>query len=506
MKSVIATLLLLLTAVNLSAQSHYLDQSFGDGGVATTDKLLNIEDMAFDNDGRIIALSKVQLPPYNFSWYLSRYDEFGNIDASFGSEEGVETLFFETRFSLDEIYISEGNKILLPGSRSIDFFKPLLAKCTENGIFDNSFGDNGIFINEFSEEYVWNNPFTELANGQFLFGGRKRIYESEEDVRGRSCAILVKFNADTTIDPSFGKEGMIVFNGSDFDFGPAVTLPLRDGNIVCGGGMSVKAGSAFVITKLTLDGYLVEDFGEKGKIIVDVIPNQDFSTWNYFEGCLEIIELSNSQLIVIGYTDGNEPQPAIIKINADGTLDKAFADDGVLEVFERTQQGRFYYDGLFVDEITGHIVLSGRNSEVPTINRYDVNSGKLVVGEPVNFPPGAYMNKMIAYPDGSLLFGGFIGSEAALIKMLYRDIIPVEATASDNLIIYPNPFDKAICVEYSGEELKSLALYDQSGRRVFQKTVEGFNVCVEPNLPPGTYALVIEIANGKKYSKKIVKL
>ena len=81
----------------------------------------------------------------------------------------------------------------------------------------------------------------------------------------------------------------------------------------------------------------------------------------------------------------------------------------------------------------------------------------------------------------------------------------IEAESDRAFSIFPNPFDKAICVEYSGEQLRSLTLYDQSGRRVFQKTVEGFNVCVEPNLPPGTYALVIETVSGKQYSKKIIK-
>ena len=80
-----------------------------------------------------------------------------------------------------------------------------------------------------------------------------------------------------------------------------------------------------------------------------------------------------------------------------------------------------------------------------------------------------------------------------------------KADVIDGLTIYPNPFERDICVEYSTEELKSLALFDQSGRRVFQKGVEGFKACIEPNLPPGIYALVIETASGKQYSKKIIK-
>ena len=80
-----------------------------------------------------------------------------------------------------------------------------------------------------------------------------------------------------------------------------------------------------------------------------------------------------------------------------------------------------------------------------------------------------------------------------------------KADVVDGLVIFPNPFERDICVEYSTEELKSLALYDQSGRRVFQKGVEGFKACIESNLPPGTYALVIETASGKQYSKKIIK-
>ena len=87
----------------------------------------------------------------------------------------------------------------------------------------------------------------------------------------------------------------------------------------------------------------------------------------------------------------------------------------------------------------------------------------------------------------------------------YYGTIKTEPAAIDNLSIYPNPFDREICVEYRTEELKSLALFDQSGRRVFQKEVEGFNACIESNLPPGAYALVIEAASGKQYSKKIIK-
>ena len=84
--------------------------------------------------------------------------------------------------------------------------------------------------------------------------------------------------------------------------------------------------------------------------------------------------------------------------------------------------------------------------------------------------------------------------------------ISVEDAASGSLSVSPNPFSGSVCIESPDDELRKLLIYDQSGRRVFREEVEGFNACIEPNLPPGTYALVIETVSGKKYSKKMVKL
>jgi len=84
--------------------------------------------------------------------------------------------------------------------------------------------------------------------------------------------------------------------------------------------------------------------------------------------------------------------------------------------------------------------------------------------------------------------------------------INVEDTTPGSLSVFPNPFSESVCIENPDEELKILTLYDQSGRQVFREEVEGFSVCIEPNLPLGAYALVIETASGKKYSKKIAQL
>ena len=85
-------------------------------------------------------------------------------------------------------------------------------------------------------------------------------------------------------------------------------------------------------------------------------------------------------------------------------------------------------------------------------------------------------------------------------------IVGLQGAENQTVEIHPNPFDKMICVEYPDEELTALSIHNLSGKRVFQEEVAGFNVCVEPNLPSGTYALIIETASGKKHSKKIVRL
>ena len=145
--------------------------------------------------------------------------------------------------------------------------------------------------------------------------------------------------------------------------------------------------------------------------------------------------------------------------------------------------------------------ITGREGNLGVIKGIGDVKGIFFTTSTVPYPMEEYTTRLWCFTrGGKLTYKNPLAESCDECAML-----SVEPADTDNLTIYPNPFERDICVENSTEELKSLTLFDQSGRRVFQKEVEGINACIEPNLPPGIYALVIETASGKQYSKKIIK-
>ena len=483
MKPVIATLLFLLGTVNLSAQSHYLDASFGNGGILHVAATKVVE---CDNKMRIICASAKK---------LTRYNQDGSLDKTFGIEGSV-----PIEHSCLAISILPNNKMLALssireyGSEIISY----LTKYNEDGTLDGSFGENGI-VTEDGWASIGYPAIDFFSDGKILISS---MYSKTDDYS------IFKYNADGTPDNSFGKEGRVAWS----DIGVSAPYErsycvLSDNSIVLGGYVDPRINWKFAVVKLNPDGSLAKGFGNEGLLIIDFVfspPVDEREPVMSFDSCRFLKELENGQFIAGGVTDNGDT--FILKINAEGSLDETFGDDGVVFF-------RYFHTDIDVDFINNHIIAAGVSIEMPgkefgwyyPFARFDMD-GDLVACEYVDLPLYALLQHTFIQPNGKWLLKD---SYNGVLVMLTADyvLISTEPTAStDNLIIYPNPFNENICVEYSDDELRKLLIYDQSGRWVFRKEVENFNACIEPNLPSGTYALVIETASGKKYSKKMVKL
>ena len=481
MKPVIATLLFLLGGVSLLAQSHYLDSSFGNGGELHVAATRAVE-CKCDNKMRIICASVKK---------LTRYNQDGSLDKTFGIGGVV-----ACDYSHLAISILPNNKILALSSTKKDGKNfSFITKYNEDGTLDGSFGVNGIVTEEgwSSIDYPVIRIF---SNGQILISS---MYSKTDGFA------IFKYNADGTPDNSFGKEGRVAWS----DIGVSTPYErsccvLSDNSIVLGGFVDPYVNWKFAVVKLNPDGSLAKGFGDNGVLVIDFVlsqPVDEMEPVMNYDSCRFLKELENGQFIAGGLADNGDT--FILKINADGTLDGTFGEHGIVPI-------RCSCTDIDVDFINNQIIVGNIQMELSDkefgwyypFARFDM-SGNLISREYVDLPRSIFLQHEFIQPNGKWLLKDLFDGT---LVMLTADYILIEYAVADNLTTYPNPFDKAICVEYSGEELKSLALYDQSGRRVLRKEVEGFNVCIEPNLPPGTYALVIETASGKKYSKKIVRL
>jgi uncharacterized delta-60 repeat protein len=206
------------------------DTHFGrDGTVITNIEGRDFaEDVAIQADGKIIVLGKINRKDgyYPFTTVLVRYNAGGTIDSGFGNGGKVTNTW---RWDSEKrvIKVQPDGKILIAGTMldagNRQYFG--VARHNSDGSLDTTFGKDGIVT---TGSGISDNPADMLIqpNGQIVVAG----YGLKPDATYASFA-LVRYNTDGTLDPNFGKSG-IVFH--DFGFPSEVsTMALQtDGKIV----------------------------------------------------------------------------------------------------------------------------------------------------------------------------------------------------------------------------------------------------------------------------------
>ncbi len=154
-----------------------LDNSFGSGGVVTTD-VAGYNDfgygVAVQSDGKIV-VAGASHDGSKFRLLLVRYDEFGNLDPAFGDAGIVTTAVTQYGNYGHKVIIQPDRKLVIVGESEdsvggYGILKMVLARYNENGSLDTSFGTAGISINGISNTAQ---GYTALVdpNGTILLAG-----------------------------------------------------------------------------------------------------------------------------------------------------------------------------------------------------------------------------------------------------------------------------------------------------------------------------------------------
>ena len=156
-----------------------------------------------------------------------------------------------------------------------------------------------------------------------------------------------------TLDGSFGTNGSFIYTpGVGLEQAHAVSI-ISDGSIlVAGYSSSVDTGKDFLVIKVDGNGVLDNTFGINGAVSIDVQLGSDDIAY--------AMDVQNDGKIVLAGSsdDGTDKNGALVRLNADGSLDETFSGDGkVVTDFESNQQ-----DEIKVAEIhnlTGNIIVGG---------------------------------------------------------------------------------------------------------------------------------------------------
>jgi uncharacterized delta-60 repeat protein len=192
-----------------------------------------------------------------------------------------------------------------------------LARYNADGSLDTTFGTGGKVttgFGAFSIDVAFGVALQ--PNGKIVVAG----YTAASDVVADFA--VARYNADGSLDTSFGTGGKVTTDFGGFDLAPAVALQ-PDGKIVVAGWTEdiFFAGADFAVARYNPDGRLDAGFGTGGKVT---------TSFGAF-GCATGVALQpNGKIVVAGNTTdavGGEDF-ALARYNANGGLDAGFGTGG----------------------------------------------------------------------------------------------------------------------------------------------------------------------------------
>ncbi len=326
-----------------------LDTGFGSSGVATTAIGSNAEALAvaLQSDGRIVAVGRARNGSGDYDFALARYDQDGTLDASFGTGGKVVTPIGVTDVAYDVCLLSD-SRILVGGtscsgqigSTTYDF---ALAMYRSDGVLDTGFGTQGIAIARLGTSGGYGiRAMTVQQDGRIVAVGSP----GGAGTGWPEGLAMARFNADGTLDGSFGEGGkLVVLLGGRFAEGDAVAT-LANGSILVAGGI-IRGTFDFLVARFLPDGNLDPSFGTNGVVTTDFFGDIDIAH--------DMVVQADGKIVAAGYC---WTQFALARYNPDGNPDTTFGTGGKLATRVGTGNGTESAHAAALDAF-GRLVLAG---------------------------------------------------------------------------------------------------------------------------------------------------
>jgi uncharacterized delta-60 repeat protein len=213
-----------------------------------------------------------------------------------------------------------------------------LAKFDHFGTLDMSFGNSsGAFIGSFSQYASdtgsYGGPVIVLPSGKILAGGTTLSSDSRQQV------LLARFNANGTLDASFGTTGSGYTDvqarapvaGSDDSQGSSMAVA-PDNSIYVAGGADDGTGRnrfAMSVTRFGAGGAVDSTFGSGGTVRVQAAQGADV---NRTSSVSAVLVQPDGKVLLVGSAEDDLSHSvlAVVRLNADGSLDSSFGSNGIV--------------------------------------------------------------------------------------------------------------------------------------------------------------------------------
>ena len=310
-----------------------LDTSFNNDGwntISGTDLRFEAASVVVQSSGKVV-VAGARMSGFQFDPLIARFNTDGSLDTSFGSDgtgivvepwsdgETIKEWVNRSGAAVDVALLSD-DRIVVTSSPSGNDEKHGVMVFTADGVLDTSFDGDGRrkIASGGPAMDVWTTAVTVTSDDKIMFVGTSP--DNGWDYRMK----VYRLNTDGSNDTSFNNDGMrnVYFPSSVDNLANAVVMS---------GEKTVFGGSAAAswqrhdmgIGQLTSDGSNDTAFASgDGRTYVDFAFGDSDVRELLVQGDGKIVAIGESQVF------GNEDSVAVTRLNADGSLDTSFSDDG----------------------------------------------------------------------------------------------------------------------------------------------------------------------------------
>jgi uncharacterized delta-60 repeat protein len=261
--------------------------------------------------------------PYSNEFFLAELNPDGSLDTAFGNQ-GLVTAsgIAGVATILTSLLVQPDGKIVEVGQANPGQPAPpypteiVLIRYNADGSLDTSFGANGIAT---SPVHIID-PAKAAAGGAVLQPNGAIVVVGPV---GNGSGLL-RFTPSGSLDPTFGTAGQVSF----FGFGVTVALQPNGDLVEVGGTGNSEFSDGFALARYTSNGTLDTSFGNGGMVSA-TIGGPGVTVVN--KQATSVVIESNGKILVGGLLQKGGPDTpvfALARYNADGSLDAGFGTNG----------------------------------------------------------------------------------------------------------------------------------------------------------------------------------
>lgn len=532
-----------------------LDNTFGAGGIVTTDLQLGSDDIAYglalQTDGKIVAAGYSD-DGSNKDGALVRYKTDGTLDSTFGVN-GIVLSDYDS-LKQDEIKVVKIHPLtgnIIVGGASIistNLSKPVVARYLNNGSLDTSFNHNGIrllWITSLDYQYLFSvEDLAVQSNGKISAIGWRDFPGLSWD----SDYWMGRINSDGTMDNTFSTDGVVFANGSFNGHDKGYSMILKPNNNIL-----VAGGSYFSTIKYDYSFFEVNSNGTLGGAISGAAVDYGASLDDISYGLAEDM---NGNYVLGGSTGTNTSKSfGIARLTSTGIMDNGFATGGKLTTSFGTTTMSECFDVLVQPDnkivavgYAGDDIVLARylGTGIPQLNNFNLVSPafaatnqpypslmldwtdaylsttyEMMIDTNATFTgnPQTYTSSVSGYVVNNLTIntkyywkarcsdGTNWGNWSNVWNFTTSANYPasVQETSNNTSCIYPNPASNTIIIESTNFLNNRLyKMYDQGGKMVQSGLLHGNKTSIDLNrLADGNY--VIRFDDGTEQSFRFMK-